>query len=262
MIWGLLKVGTLETATTPFHLLVLYRWMKSYDTELGLKIDFKGKICDKTIRKWIKYLLPKVAELRKVKIDPNWFNHNGILLGRTVDGIHYAIDEPRPFNTIYSSHKLGGKAGLMYEYVLATDRNTILWLNGPFPAGLPDIKVCEEKGLTAAIRALQAELPGARVIADDGYFKNKLVDVLLYRNELDPREINWFKDRALSRHESFNKLTRNYNCLGKTPFLHDHSSGNEDASFPMHKACVEAVCVTIQIEFDLGEKALLDPYPS
>lgn len=103
-----------------------------------------------------------------------------------------------------------------------------------------------------------------KVIADDGYFAVEFMDVLSFRNELDAPEIAWYKDRSLSRHERFNGLTKNYNALTKM-FHHDRSNSRGRASsvqHPRHKACVEAVCVSIQYELDLGITSLLDPYPS
>lgn len=126
LIWNDLRLSTIpgiriDQSTRPFHLLILYRWLKSYETENELKTSFGGTAI-KTIRYWKKELVKKVANLRIIKIDPLWDDHGGLLLGRTVDGIHYPIDEPRPFNKSYSSFKLGGSAGLMYEYCICTDK--------------------------------------------------------------------------------------------------------------------------------------------
>ena len=135
------------------------------------------------------------------------------------------------------------------------------WLNGQYPAGTNDKTTFGDFGLKEAIKEMKQELPDFCIIADDGCFQKDFCEFLAYRNELDPQEIAWFKDRALSCHESFNKLTKNYACLA-VRFRHDHTSGNYDHQHPMHKACVEAVCVTIQCEFDEGEKMLLNPCPS
>lgn len=99
-----------------------------------------------------------------------------------------------------------------------------------------------------------------RLIADDGYFSLASLDTLSFRNEFDPREISYYKDRALSRHESFNGKTKNFRCL-TTKFRHDHTSGNLNKQHPTHKACVEAICITLQYEMDLGLLTLLDPFP-
>lgn len=62
-------------------------------------------------------------------------------MSRTVDGTHYPIKEPRPFSTRVSSHKFGGKAGLSYEICLSTNKQQIVWLRGPFPAGTLDVTI-------------------------------------------------------------------------------------------------------------------------
>lgn len=178
-----------------------------------------------------------------------------------MDGIHYPITEPRPFNTSYSSHKLGGSAGLDYEFVFYTHKQKLASIVGPYPAGIGDKKVFEKKLIGMVCAKQHARGNNFRVIADDGYIANKFMDVLAYRNELDPPEIAYFKDRALSRHETFNGLTTRYKCLRKK-FHHDRSSDNSEHKHPRHKACVEAICVTIQCEMDVGVTSLLDPYPT
>ena len=92
------------------------------------------------------------------------------------------------------------------------------------------------------------------MISDDGYFAKDLTGVLSYRNELDPADLSYFKDRALSRHERFNGLTTNYQCLRKD-FRHDRGD-NPDQKHPRHLACVEAVCVTCNYELELGTSTL------
>ena len=136
-IWTALQSTGNAASAIPLYMLILYRWMKSNQSENELKSCFGG-ISVRTIRKWRRILVVQVANLRTTKIDSNWNNTNGLLRGRTVDGIHYPIDEPRPFSTSYSSHKLGRKAGFDYEFVVSTDRDCLCWLNGPFPAGKND----------------------------------------------------------------------------------------------------------------------------
>ena len=50
----------------PIHLLLMYRWLKSYESEDALHTDFN--ICVNTISKWCKILTEKVASLRKIKV--------------------------------------------------------------------------------------------------------------------------------------------------------------------------------------------------
>lgn len=181
-------------------------------------------------------------------------------MGMTIDGIHYQITEPRPFSTDYSSHKFGGKACLDYEFGIYTHKPQLAWINGPIPSGTPDINVFKSK-LWHAIRAKQATRSNTfRAIADDGYMSKELQDVLVFRNEMDPPELAYFKDRALARHETFNGMTKRYACMTKL-FHHDRGQ-NPERKHPRHKTCLEAICVTIQVELNLGVETLLDPYPT
>ena len=177
-----------------------------------------------------------------------------------MDGIHYLIDEPRPFTTKYSSHKFGSKSALCYEYVLFTNKAKMAMLNGPYPAATHDRDIFKKK-LKGAIEKKQEDTGHTvRVIADDGYLAKKLMHVLSCCNEMDPKEIAYFKDRALSRHEKFNGLTKVYDIL-TAKFRHDRG-WNPFRRHPRHQACVESICVTIQYELDLGHKSLFDPYPT
>ena len=190
------------------------------------------------------------------QIDPHWESEIRFGLGHTVDGIHYLITEPRPFSTQYSSHKFGGKAALVYEFVVSVHEQRLVWINGPFPAGTQDRTVFRRK-LKQAIEAKQQQRSGFfRVIADDGYFAKDLTGLLSFRNELDPHDLAYFKDRALSRHESFNRLTKNYDCMEEA-FHHDKGE-NPDQEHPRHEACLVAICVTTNYELELGTMTLFE----
>lgn len=93
-------------------------------------------------------------------------------MGRTLDAIYYPVQEARPFSKTMSSFKFGGSAGVVYEYCVSTYKPKLVWLNGPFPAGIPDKTVYKTKGLWQAIKRQQTDRdePRIRVIADDGYF--------------------------------------------------------------------------------------------
>ena len=57
-----------------------------------------------------------------------------------VDGVHFKVDEPSPFNEKWNSHKLGG-AGVAYELVTCIATGEIVSFNGPFPAGWNDLSI-------------------------------------------------------------------------------------------------------------------------
>jgi len=157
------------------------------------------------------------------------------------------------------SHKEGWNACVDYEIGMYAHKNKIAWLNGPFPSGTNDKDVFRSK-MKAAIEEKQLERGNSFcVIADDGYVDRELLSVLSLRNELDPPEIAYYKDCALSRHETFNGMTKTYRIL-KANFRQDRG-WNPDYKFPRHQAVVEAICVTLQYELDFGIKTLFDPYP-
>ena len=177
----------------------------------------------------------------------------------TVDGVHYSREEAHPFLTKMSSHKFGGKAGLMYELVMYTHKAKIAWLNGPFPAGNSDRIVFWNGGSKQAVEEKQLRNKDFWIIADNWYLANDLFKLLSYRDEFDPRKFAYFKDRALARHERMNGWSKDFGILD-----HCHWSErghNADLDFPLHKATVEVVFVVIQYELDAGEMTLFDPYP-
>ena len=89
---------------------------------------------------------------------------------------------------------------------------------------------------------------GKRVIGDRGYTGEP--DIISTQNEFDPREIAEFKERVLSRHETFNGRLKGFKCLS-TKFRH----GVEN-----HKVAFEVVCVIVQYEMENGSP-LFDRYP-
>jgi len=205
------------------------------------------------------YALIRVARFDR-QIDPYWNDDDGVLIGFTIDGVHYHITEPRPFSKKYSSFKFGGKAGLSYAFVISTVRNKLACIIGPYPAAVHDREIFRAALQRKIEEKQRARGTKAKVLADDGYFAHDLLEFLSFRNELDPSEIAWFKDRALSRHERFNGLTKNFKSM-KELFHHDRGE-NPNREHPRHRDALEAICVAIQYELDLGITSLLDPYPS
>jgi hypothetical protein len=161
----------------------------------------------------------------------------------SVDGTHCPIEEPRPFSTIWSSHKLGGKPGVNYEIGLSICEPKLLWVYGPTPPGLRnDIEVFRE--------SLKHRIPeGKRVIGDKGYRGEP--EIISTENEFDPRYMAEFKERVLARHESFNKRLKICDCL-TTRFRH---------GIDAHKAAFEAVCVLTVYAMENGSP-LFDAYPA
>ena len=63
----------------------------------------------------------------------------------TVDGLHFHIQEPYPFDPKWSSHKFKGPA-LCYEIAVCIKTGWIVWVNELFPAGeWPNLKIMRSR---------------------------------------------------------------------------------------------------------------------
>ena len=86
------------------------------------------------------------------------------------------------------------------------------------------------------------------ILGDMGYEGEP--DYISIGNSFDPRELAEFKDRALSRHESFNSRIKIFDCL-TTKFRHGVDN---------HKVAFEAICVIVVYKLENGSP-LFDAYP-
>jgi len=107
-------------------------------------------------------------------------------------------------------------------------------MNGPFPAGNPDINVFRQ-GLKEKIPA------GKMVIGDNGYRGEKNI-ISTPNNAHDPAELRKFKSRARARHETFNSRLKNFLCL-EDRFRH---------GIEKHRIVFEAICVICQYQLENG----------
>jgi DDE superfamily endonuclease len=155
-----------------------------------------------------------------------------------VDGTHCPIEEPRhptlSKNPQFFSHKTHSSA-LNYEIGLSIFHSNIVWVNGPFPAGTPDLMVYRmENGLREKIPE------GKRVVGDMGYQGEP--GTVSIRNRCDDKGVKKFKSRARSRHETVNGRLKTFSCL-KHVFHHNRHS---------HKKVFEAICVIVQYQMEIG----------
>ena len=112
---------------------------------------------DNTIRPLYQGSVEKIHLLLEEVITPIEETEDEAIFFLSIDGTHCPIEEPRPFSTKWSSHKLGKKAGLSYEVGLKISSPELAWVNGPFPAGYPDINIfCHT--LKGKIQALNSRL--------------------------------------------------------------------------------------------------------
>ncbi|MEL7338863.1 MAG: transposase family protein [Bacteroidota bacterium] len=154
------------------------------------------------------YYLERIQALKaEVIVWPdNWGEDLWIV---TVDGTHCWITEPThpdwSQDKRYFSHK-HKKAGINYELAIAIATSQLVWMNGPFPAGRSDNKIFAEDGLKDRLANI-----GKKAIGDKGYNGHR--DTCSTFNSHDSRAVKKFKSRALKRHETFNNLTKRFDCL-------------------------------------------------
>ena len=121
----------------------------------------------------------------------------------TVDGTDFAIQEPKPFNKKWFSHKFKGP-GLRYEVAVGIYNGVICWINGPFPCGSwPDALIAKD--------ALHYSLEkNERYVADKGYRACEPVAIT-------PTGLQRFIDRQLgtlrARHENINRRLKEFGIL-------------------------------------------------
>ena len=239
------SIGEIDDKANPYNLLVCLRWMKQYPTQKQLRGMFKEMNTHK-LRDVTRFWVDRLEALKAIKYKDINDNDDGYMLGYTIDGTHFRIEEPRPWSTKWSSFKFGGAAAVAYEVVLKTNKLELVWLNGPFPAATHDKRIFRMFGLLDKLKLGPA---GRKLIADDGYIAVDLLEFLSLRNELDPREIQVYKERCLSRHESFNYRLKTFKCLDSR-FRH---------GVEMHGKVTNAVAVILLYNVDDGEP-LFDPF--
>ena len=162
-------------------------------------------------------------------------NYNGSSCLLSVDGTDFKIQEQTPFWSGWRSHKFNGP-GLRYEVAVCIQTGFIVWANGPFAAGaFPDITIFRSK-----LKKLL--FPWERVEADLGYRGDKSVHG---PDDHAPTFGQYIaKDKVRDRHETINKLFKEFNCL-KQIFRHDISN---------HGTVFNAVAVITQLSIEMGER--------
>lgn len=151
----------------------------------------------------------------------------------TVDGTHLLIQEvyladgktPDP---AYYSHKFNASA-LTYEVGVAIFSDNIVWINGPFPAGMSDLKIFNEHGLSNLLSVCKE-----KAVGDSGYPSN-------YVSQKGEGNHDWkvAKSRFRARQESVNERMKIFKCL-QDRWRHD-----ED----LHSHTFRAVAFLTQLSF-------------
>jgi hypothetical protein len=240
IIWEDLQSTEVDEARVPIedrkikYFLMSMHHLKRYPTELEREGMFD--ISAMWGRDWVWYFLEKIQALKVVKIVWPEDNFGDDILALTVDGTHCLRSEPNhPIwsqDPEYYSHKFN-KAGLNYELGISLSESKLVWMNGPYKAGQNDVLIFTTKGLKAKLLAT-----GKKAIGDGGYQGHQ--ETIIAPNSHDSRDVRIFKSRALLRHEKFNGLTKNFDCLSRR-FRHG------DDRF---KICFEAICVICQYQIE------------
>ena len=151
-----------------------------------------------------------------------------------MDGTDFRILEPSPFSKKWFSHKFKGP-GLRYEIAVGIQLGHIVWTNGPFPAGIPDINI-----FRSSLKDKLVE--GERVEADKGYRGEPTKIDLPQENTGGSEDQVRSKARARSRHETMNARLREWGVL-RTTFRH---------KINRHRGIFRAIIVLSQIKIENG----------
>jgi hypothetical protein len=248
---GLNAIGEVNNTSKPKHFLMCLRYLFKYHTYSDLA-DFFGFATERPVGKWCKIFVKKIQKLLDLKMLSFEEADDGLIFFLTVDGTVCPIEEPRPFSTIWSSHKLGGDPGLNYEVALSISRAKLVHIHGPTPPGLHnDLQVARGELLPKLRQYCNEKGVERRIIGDGSYGAQEEWDVISIKNEFDPPELAEFKNRASARQEAFNKLLKNWRVLD-TVFR---------GGMNHHKECFEAVAAICCYQIDNGSCNLFEAYP-
>lgn len=217
--------------------LISFYFLKKYPTEKDREYIFK--VSEKYSRTMIWKMVENIRALKEIKITwPDDLASDDIWI-MSVDGTHCWIAEPGhpefSQDSSYYSHKFN-KAGINYELGIALASQKLIWMNGPFKAGMNDVSIFRNEGLKDRLSVLQK-----KAIGDAGY--NGHQEQCVTPNPNDSVRVKKFKSRALKRHETFNGMTKAFDALSGR-FRHSRDK------FPI---VFEAICVICQYKIELEE---------
>lgn len=166
---------------------------------------------------------------------------NGSPFAWSADGVEFSAWEPK-HPTMNKDRKFfsykHNRAGFLYLFVMEVQRTRLAMIIGPVEASQDEI------GLFRA--HLKDKIPrGKYVIVDKGMKSGSDEterDLLAFPNPTDSQELKKFKARVRCRQEAFHSRLRKYAALEQV-FRH---------GMHKHKLVVEAVCLLVQYDLDLG----------
>ena len=234
-----------EYLNLKYFLMAMY-FLTLYPKEKEIKVKW---CCRQTFENWVWCYISKVQALKEEKIvwPEHWSDPNNPFVPYflfSVDGTHCAVFERQTTvmnrDEKYFSHKFSS-AGVMHEVAIDVYHSRIVHIRGPFPAGRHDKAVFMEE--------LMGIIPAAsKGIADNGYrSKEDMMEAYLaFPNSCAPRVLRKFLQRSRSRHESLYSRMKNFEVLNQR-FRSKHADRDI-----RHKACFEAVAVTLQFQMENG----------
>ena len=123
----------------------------------------------------------------------------------SVDTVDFMTNEPFPFDPVWFSRKFNGP-GVRYELGICIQTGSIVWKNGPYPAG-------EFNDLEIFQLFLKQELGDfERVEADEGYRGD---DSTRTPNDYEGVQVfRYMKGQVRARHEAINRKFKEFKILG------------------------------------------------
>ncbi|GAX24473.1 hypothetical protein FisN_2Hu038 [Fistulifera solaris] len=237
-LWNLLKkTESLPPGSTSNkeHLLWALMFLKVYGTE-KVMCALAGGVDKDTFRKWSWQFVEAISSLQSFLII--WENRFKMDKGNdcliSVDGTDFLIPE---HGRAFYSHKFK-KSAFRYEVALCILTGDIVWVNGPYEAGLwPDINIFRN--------SLRSHLePGERVEADDGYIGDHPLFVKCPAGFANPPYTEYMQQRVRNRQETINKRFKQWKCL----------AGRWRGELVKHGDAFAAVAVITQLAINHGEK--------
>ena len=152
----------------------------------------------------------------------------------TVDCTDCKIQEPSPFCEVYYSHKFGGP-GFKYEVAVSIRGGDIVWVSGPWPAGVTDAVVFQT--------ILSHHLGDNEKAECDNGYKNleKAVTPGVGLTHLHKKQ----KSQACGRQENFNGRFKAFNSLAERFRKNDPHK---------HYLVFNSVAILVQLSQSHGEK--------
>jgi hypothetical protein len=211
-------------------------WLKQYPSESNLA--GRWGMNESTARSKCWEYTQALQKLKQHKIKwtcEDWDDLPDESFIASLDGIHCRISEIRSNpSKEWFSHKHNGPA-VSYELAISIHGpKTLIWINGPFPAGHSDLKNFRKPN------GLKEKIPeGKRIIADQGYKAERMLST---RNPLDSDAVKELKRRAKARHEVFNGQLKKFKILSER-FRCTKGAGSE--RLDKHKTVFEGCAVLV-----------------